>query len=215
MKRALILALTASCLAASAVTATAAPAKPKPVTQTFFFHGTQSFGELENSPLEEPVYPVMDATAPTGTTAKSSGITNYVAGPNGQCSGSTLFPVWVGAISGAPTGDATVELVLQTVVPGSIQVRLFTDIASQSCNEDYVPPIGSATTTLTAGQTSAKLVIKGINKKLKPFSSLMVQVSPAAALEPPFLARVQYDATNAQSKLTFSCIPTKKGAKSC
>ncbi len=217
MKRTIVLAISLTCLAASAVTATAAPkAKaPKPVAMTWFLHGTQQFGELENPNIAEaPTYATMDAKAPTGTSARSAGVTNYTAGPNTNCAGNTLFPVWAGALDGAPTGDATVDLVLQVAGTGDIEVRLFADIFGQACNEAYEQPLGSAIIPVTSGQTSAKVVLKGINKKKRNITSLMLQVSPAASLTPPFITRIQYDATTAMSKVAFTCLP-KAGKKAC
>lgn len=217
MKRTIILAVSLSCLAASAVTATAAPkAKAsKPVAMTWFFHGSEQFGELENANLlEAPEYATMDAKAPTGTSARSAGVTNYTAGPNTNCAGNTLFPIWTGALDGAPTGDATVDLVLQVAGSGNIEVRLFADVFGQACNEAYEQPLGSATVAVASGQTSAKVVLKGINKKKRNITSLMVQVSPASSLTPPFITRIQYDAAAAMSKVSFTCLP-KAGKKAC
>lgn len=216
MKRTLVLAVATGLLATGAVSASAAP-KPKaakPVALSWFLHGTQPIGELENPDITAPSYMPMDAKAPTGAQARSAGVTYYVAGPNTRCAGNTLFPVWVGALDGAPTGDATVELVLQTVGTGNIEVRLFADVFGQACNDAYEPPIGSAIVPVTVGQTSAKVVLKNINKKKRNVSSLMLQVSPAAPLDPPFHTRIQYDATTALSKMAFRCQP-KAGKKAC
>jgi hypothetical protein len=199
-------------VAAGLVTATAAPAKPKPVTVTHFLHGTQQYGEAENF-AGTGAFPVMNSTPPTGTSARSSGITNYVGGPNTNCAGNSLFPVWVGAVDGAPTGDAKVQLFLQTAGSGSFEVRLFADVDAQQCNEAYPGDIGSETVAFTSGQDKATVVIKNINRKHKPLHSLMLQVTPVVGA-PPYFARVQYDATTANSSITFSCLP-KPGKKSC
>ena len=216
MKRTLVVALSLACLTSGAVTATAAP-KPKaakPVPMTWFFHGTQPAGELENPAITEPVYMTMDATAPTGTSARSAGVTYYVGGPNTECAGNTLFPVWVGALDGAPTGDATVEFPVQVAGSGSIEIRLFADIFGQACNEAYESPIGSVVVPVTSGMTSVKAVVKGLNKKKRNISSLMLQVSPAETLAAPYVTRIQYDATSAMAKVAFTCQP-KVGKKAC
>jgi hypothetical protein len=217
VKRTLALAVVFSALTVTAVSATAAPkAKgPKPVTVVHHFHGDQPTGEVHYvNALNTPGFQVMDTTAPTGASAKSAGVTNYTGGPNTDCSGNELFPVWSGAINGAPVGDVTVDLVLQGVVGGGqVEVKVFADIFEGGCNELAVPALGGTTITLASGQTSAKAVIKGINKKAKAYSSLLVQVSPVP-LQPPFIARVAYDAASADSKMTFTCIP-KAGKKAC
>lgn len=216
MKRTLVVALSVALVTTGAVTASAAP-KPKavkPVPTTWFLHGTQQFGELENPDITDPTYMTMDAKAPTGTSARSAGVTYYVAGPNTNCAGNTLFPVWVGTLAGAPTGDATVELPVQVAGSGSIEIRLFADVFGQACNDAYEPPIGSVVVPVSSGMTSVKAVLKGINKKKRVIGSLMLQVSPAETLAPPHVTRIQYDATSAQAKLAFTCQP-KPGAKAC
>jgi hypothetical protein len=188
----------------------AKPAAPKPVSITHYFHGTQDIGEVQS---ETDGYGVMNATPPTGTSARSSGITNYVGGPNTECAGNSLFPVWVGAVDGTPTGDATVDLFLQTAGSGSFEVRLFANVDAQACNEEYPGTIGSEVVNFTNGQASAKVVLKKINPKGKPVGSLMVQITPVLN-PPPYIARVQYDATAFNSRITFSCLP-KAGKKTC
>jgi hypothetical protein len=213
--RAVISVLVASALVGGAVNASLAQAKPrgpKPVTVTHFLHGTQSYGEAQK-PAGQGDYAVMNASAPTGTSARSSGITNYVGGPNTDCAGNSLFPVWIGAVDGAPTGDAKVELFLQTAGSGSFEVRLFADVEEQLCNETYPGDIGAETVTFTSGQDKATVVLKYINRKHKPLHSLMLQVTPVLTA-PPYIARVQYDSTAANSRITFSCLP-KAGKKSC
>lgn len=215
MKRTIVLAAVASLLATGAVTATAAPkAKaPKPVTTTFFFHGTQPIGEAEGQAAE--FYLPMDATAPTGTSAKSYGVTNYVAGPNTQCSGNALFPTWTGTIDGAPTGTASLEVFMQGAGTGNITASLFADVYDAgACNDAFVPPIATATFAVPNGAATVKVDFKNVNKKGRNFSNLIVMLAPGDALGAPFVARVNYDATSAASKLTFSCIP-KAGKKTC
>jgi hypothetical protein len=192
--------------------AQAKPAAPKPVAMTQFLHGTQQFGEAED-PAGQGDYAVMNSTAPTGTSARSAGMTNYVGGPNTECAGNSLFPVWIGTVDGTPTGDAKVDLFLQTAGSGSFEVRLFANVTEQLCNADYPGTIGSETVTFTSGQDKASVVLKNINPKHKPVGSLMLQVTPVVGA-PPYIARVQYDATSAASQITFSCLP-KAGKKTC
>src|SRR3954469_3388358 len=161
------LSLVVVALVAGAVAAPGAQAKPKPVTMTQYFHGTQPLGELE-SPAGTGGFASMDAKAPTGSDARSSGVTNYVGGPNDQCAGNSLFPVWVGTVDGTPTGNATVELFLQTGGSGAFEVRLFSNVNEQLCNEDYPGTIGSETVTFDTGQDKATVVLKNINPKHKP-----------------------------------------------
>ena len=209
MKRTTVLGIVLVSLTAGALQASAAPAK-KPVKMAYFLHGTQDIGEIE---AQTGDYPVMDAKAPTGSAARSYGATNYVGGPNTECAGNKLFPVWIGAVDGAPVGDATVELFLETHGAGTLDVRLYADVDAQACNADHPTPIGSQTVTLADGQSKATVVLKNINRKAKPVTSVMLQVTPIPAA-PPFISRVQYDSTGAASKVTFTCLP-KAGKKTC
>ena len=197
---------------AGVLNAPLAQAKPKPVTVTQYLHGTQSFGELQR-PFGQGDFAVMDSTAPTGTSARSSGLTNYVGGPNTECAGNSLFPVWIGAIDGTPTGDAKVDLFLQTYGSGAFEVRLFANVTEQLCNADYPGALASETVTLTNGQDKASVVLKNFNRKGKPMGSLMMQLTPVVTA-PPYVARVQYDAASVNSRITFSCLP-KPGKKTC
>ena len=209
MKRAAVLALVLVSLTGGALNASAAP-KPKPVKMTYFLHGTQDIGEVD---AQTGDYPVMDAKAPTGTSPRSYGATNYVGGPNTECAGNKLFPVWLGAVDGAPVGDAVVDLFLETHGAGSLDVRLYADVDAQACNAEHPTPIGSQVVTLKDGQTKATVTLKNINRKAKTFGSLMLQVTPSLSA-PPFIARVQYDATTTASKIAFTCLP-KAGKKTC
>jgi hypothetical protein len=200
-------------LVAGTLNASFAQAKPggKPVSVTHYFHGTQDVGEVQS---ETEGFGVMNTTPPTGTSARSFGLTNYVGGPNTECAGNSLFPVWIGAVNGTPTGNATVQLFLQTYgTGGSFEVRLFSNVEEQACNEEYPGDIGSETVTFASGQNKATVVLKNINRKHKPVASLMLQVTPVLTV-PPYVARVQYDSTTANSHITFNCVP-KAGKKTC
>ena len=203
-------ALVVTALVGGAVNASMAQAKPKPVLVTQYLHGTQDIGEVQG---QSEGYGEMNSTPPTGTSARSYGITNYVGGPNTECAGNSLFPVWVGAIDGTPTGDMKVDLFLQTAGSGSFEVRVFGNVEEQLCNEEYPGVLASETVSFTSGQDKASVVIKKFNRKGKSFGSLMIQITPVLAA-PPYIARVQYDSTAANSRITFSCLP-KAGKKSC
>jgi hypothetical protein len=209
MKPRALVSILAVAAVAGVLNAPLAQAKPKPVTVTQYLHGTNDIGEVQG---QTDGYGVMDAKAPTGTSAKSYGITNYVGGPNTECAGNALFPVWVGAVNGTPTGDAKVDLFLQTVGSGSFEVRLFANVEEQLCNEEYPGVMASETVTFTNGQAKASVVLKNINRKRKPVGSLMLQVTPVLSV-PPYIARVQYDATTVNSHISFSCVP--KSGKTC
>lgn len=216
MRKPLALALTAGLIA----TALAAPAfaakKAKPVATTLYLHGNEVVGEVENFAVTSSgTYFAMDSTEPSAAEPKSKQLTNYVGGPNTQCAGNDLFPVWVGDLTGTVTGDITVTFHTITS-PGEVDVRIWPDVASQLCtNEtlgafDYPEPAAETRVALPPGPGTVEAVIEGV--KFKAGSKLMLQLTPV--VESPFFGRVLYDSTSYVSKIDFSCIPAK-GATAC
>lgn len=216
MRKPLALALTAGLVATSLAAPALAAKKPKAVPTTLYLHGNEVIGEVENFAITSSgTYFDMNSEEPTAAEPKSKQLTNYVGGPNTQCAGNDLFPVWVGDLSGTITGDITVTF--HTIsTPGSVDVRVWPDVASQLCtNEtlgaaDYPEPAGEVRVDLPPGPGTVEAVIEGA--KIKAGSLLMLQLTPV--IETPFFGRVLYDSTSYVSKIEFNCIPAK-GATSC
>lgn len=215
MRKPVALALTAGLIA----TSLAAPAfakKAKAVPTTLYLHGNEVIGEVENFAVTSSgTYFDMNSEEPTGAEPKSKQLTNYVGGPNTQCAGNDLFPVWVGDLTGTVTGD--IKVTFHTISsPGSVDVRIWPDVASQLCtNEtlgafDYPEPAAEVRVDLPPGPGTVEAVIEGA--KFKAGSLLMLQLTPV--VESPFFGRVLYDSTSYVSKIEFNCIPAK-GATSC
>ena len=102
--------------------ATAAKKKPaaKPVETKLFFHGTLPSGEVEVE-SNPGVYLRMTPAEASGSEPKSYQLTNYFAGPNTECAGNALFPVWVGSTAGKIVGD--LKVTLHTIATGgSVEV---------------------------------------------------------------------------------------------
>src|SRR5689334_10191145 len=103
MKRSLTLSLISLALLGAAVAAPAgAASKPKPakpVTKTYYFHGSNAFGAVDQNPATGALMG-MDATKPTGTSDKTFAFYGVGAGgnssPNASCAGGFLNPNWVG-----------------------------------------------------------------------------------------------------------------------
>ena len=221
---------TISMLAATAlvVGAFAAPAiakkKAKPVNTKLFLHGSTVIGENDSFSLVAEGYLPMDPSEPSAE-AKSRQITNYLGGPNTQCAGNNLFPVWSGPVSGTIKGD--VKLTFNAIgTPGKAVVRIWPDVGSSLCDSatsgtfDYPDPAGEVVVDLPAGPGQVEAVMKGVN--FKAIGSVIVQISPAVAAdipEPggsvlePFVSRVLYDSADFASALEFKCIPAK--GKTC
>lgn len=218
-----VLALTGVVVAAFAVPALGKK-KAKPVATKLFLHGSTAIGENDSFSLLAEGYLPMDASDPSAE-LKSRSITNYIGGPNPECAGNNLFPVWSGAVSGQIKGD--VKLTFSTVgTPGKAVVRIWPDVSASMCNSsttgasDYVDPAGEVVVDLPAGSGTVEAVMKKVN--FKAVGSVIVQISPAVVADlpdpggsvlQPFVSRVLYDSADHASALEFKCIPAK--GKSC
>lgn len=172
-------------------------------------------------------YLPMTPISPNAAEAKSKFITNFVGGPNTECAGNSMFPVWTGAVSGRVLGD--IDVVFHTLgTPGKVDVRVWPDIESLTCNDglngpqDFPEPAGEAVVDLPAGEAEIRATIEGVDFLAE--KSLLFQINPTrtadvpvlgtAIIIPPFVSRVFYDATTAPSAVTFTCIP-ERGTTSC
>lgn len=222
MKKLLVLTVLAVLLAPLSASA---GKKVKPVPTKLFLHGASAVGENDSFASVAEGYLPMDSTEPSGSEVKSRQITNYLVGPNSQCAGNNLFPVWSGPVSGTVKGD--MKLTFSTVgTPGSVVVRVWPDVSSSLCDSaatganDYPEPAGEVMVDLAPGEGTVEAVMKGVN--FKAIGSMIVQISPAVAVDVPdpggsllvpVLARVLYDTADFASSIEFSCIPAK--GKSC
>src|SRR5688572_7942877 len=98
MKKVIAIGLAVGLLGA-ALAGPAMAKKAKPVPTKLFLHGSTVIGENDSFSLVAEGYLPMDKNEPSAE-MKSRQITNYVGGPNSNCAGNNLFPVWTGAVSG-------------------------------------------------------------------------------------------------------------------
>ena len=220
MKKIMAMALVGG-LAFSLMAPTGATARKKPVKTSLFFHGTEDFGEVESYPgaFTGGAFKKMDSKAPEGGGTKSQQILTYGAGPNTNCAGNNLFPVWVGELAGTVKG--AVKVTFHTAsTPAEVDIRIWPDINALTCNEDYPEPVRELRVALPAGQGKVEATLKGA--AFKATQLLMVQISPATTQlpdpvgsrpVPPFLGRVFYDSADMASGIQFKCIP--KSGKTC
>lgn len=222
MRKSLVVAMILGLLVGSIAVADAKK-KAKPVATKLFLHGATVVGENDSFSLVNEAFLPMDTAEPTGSEPKSRLITNYLGGPNTQCSGNNLFPVWSGQLAGTIKGD--VKLTFNAIgTPGDVVVRIWPDIGpgSNLCDtsnpvspsSDYVDPAGETVVTLPPGTGTVEAVMKNVN--LKAVGSVVIQLSPAVAVDVPdpggsvlnpFISRVLYDTPDFASMLEFSCIP--------
>jgi len=208
-------ALVASGLGHDAMAATKKkPAPPKPVTMNWFLHGDSANGNADLFQADSP-YLAMDATAPTGTSAKEMLFFGALASPNSACTGGPLLPSWTGAASGTLQGKVTVTFYARST-PGNAIVRVF-NVNDGGCNDAYSDPVAEATVALPASPTAALVTVTlPVAKPTKLAGALTLQIveGQTSGLEGPQISGVSYDSTTTPSKITFTCVP-KIGKKTC
>lgn len=219
MKKAIVLILALGLLAgASSMPATAKKKKKaKPVATTLYMHSAMPVGEVESTDgLLAGTYMTMDATEPTNPVPSSMQLLGPTPafGPNTDCAGNQLFPIWVGKVSGTVKGTmkATFDVVASG---GTVDVRVWPDVQSLMCDggldgsaSSYVQPVGQQEVELPVGPGTVEVEFEKVN--FKAVSSMMFQITPLAS--PPY-GRVFYDSADFAARLEFPCIPAS--GKSC
>jgi hypothetical protein len=226
MKRTLhlltVAALSAS-LAGTSVAATKKPAAPKPSASTFYLHGANTIGEQDQTIVTGGPL-AMDRTKPSGSTDKGKVLTNYVLGPNTDCTANGAFAVWVGEVAGTLSGKINVTFFTQNDPHATVDVRVFVDADSNLCNSttggnQYPGALAEANGVAlpaAGGKTSLSLPVIAKGKNAIAHGTLVLEIIPGgtAGLVGPEFARVLYDSTTAMSSVTFTCLP-KAGKKTC
>ena len=213
MKKILVTAVVLA-LVAGALSATASAGKKKkakPVAVTMFFHGTETLGELDvaNNATTGALLP-MDTTEPTATPSKSFPIIDLVATPNEACSGSPILPSWAGNMSGRVTGDVTVTF--NTIgSAGTVDIELFADAGAFQCNETYLDPVAETTVDLPPGTGTVEAVIEGVDFEV--IGRLVMMVNHRT-LDAPAMGRVLYDSPTDNARIEFTCTPAT-GTTAC
>jgi hypothetical protein len=183
----------------------------KPVSVTYYFHGTETVGEIDLVNNFAVSYLKMDSTEPTEPAPRSRPFTTWSGDPQmwNDCAGSALLPVWTGPLSGKVVGDMKVTLHTLSA-PKAVTIQVWPDLASQACASnnlgegDYPEPAAETTVDLPAGPGESEIILK--NVKFDASAMLMLQVLPHG----PAPGRVLYDSPDFASKIEFKCIP-----KSC
>lgn len=205
MTKKLIMLAVLSALVAGMVALPAEAAKkkkpPKPVLTTLYLDGESTFGEEEQAPVISGKY--LKLAAEAGAGEKSMGIPNYVGGPNTNCAGNSLMPVFTGPLAGTVVGEMKVTFDAGATPAQKVEVRVWPDLAAQACNEAYLPPAGSVIVDLPVGRGTVEATIENLN--FTAVGGLMIQITPVIGA-PPGYGRAFYG-TDA-SKIEFSCTPS-------
>jgi hypothetical protein len=212
------LGLVGGALAAPAVAKKKKTRKPVAVATALFMDGEGTYGEQEQAnqpPAKTGTY--LKLTPAAGTAEKSISIPSYGVGPNNNCAGNSLFPVFTGAVTGTVTGDVKVTFEAQATPSAKAEVRIWPDIAAQTCNADYIEPAGKVVVDLPSSKGPVTATIPGVN--FAATQQVMIQVTgvagsvgPPPSPTAPFYARMYYGTDAA--KVEFSCVPTV-GSASC
>lgn len=219
MKKAIVIALALGLL----VGASSGPAvakkkkKAKPVATTLYMHSGIPVGEIESTVgLVESTYMAMDATEPSNEMPSSMHLfgPTPVFGPNTDCAGNQLFPIWVGKVAGKVKGDMTATFDV-VAAGGTVDVRVWPDVQSLLCDggldgtaSSYTPPVAQQEVELPVGPGTIEVKFEDLN--FEAVGSMMFQITPLAT--PPY-GRVFYDSPDFAARLEFNCVPSS--GKSC
>jgi hypothetical protein len=129
-------------------------------------------------------------------------VINYVGGPNTACAGNSLFPVFLGSLSGRVTGDVKVSFDAISTA-GAVDIRVWPDVSAQACAPSYIEPSRSKVVALPTGEGRIEAVLSGAD--FAAGQRLMIQITPVTAT--PFLGRIFYG--TADAKVEFDCIPNR------
>lgn len=143
------------------VSSLAAPAiAGKTKATTLFLHGKGPVQEAYiNEMWLDSIFMTMDATEPTKPEPSSIFVTNYFRGPNTDCDGNGLLPVWKGDFAANFKGDAKITLHTVATPATTMVVSLYAD------------PTGTCTSNLPTGSSEAP----------KPVAQTEVEVAPGPA----------------------------------
>lgn len=198
--RKLILSIAAMAVVASALGAPALAAKKQ--TTTLYLHGK---GPVQEAYLNEmsvdKAWMTMDGTEPTKADPSSMNVTNYVGGPNTDCDGNGLLPVWKGDFAAKFKGDAKVTLHTVAGPATTMIASLYAD-PTGTCTSSLAPgeapkPVGQVEVEVAPGPAATEIVFKKLN--FKAFGSLGLQLHiPTGS---PAQVRVLFDSASYPSNV--------------
>lgn len=207
MKKLFSIALVSGLLAASLGGQATAAKK----STSYFLHGRGPVAEAYiNETWIDSNYMSMDTTEPTAAEPTSVFVTNYMRGPNTDCDGNGLLPVWKGDYAGKFKGTVTVTLHTIATPATPLVVSLYAD-GTGTCSSAGTPgvsepseapkPVATATVMPPSGSGVTEVVFKKV--KFKALSNALLQLN-IPTLTTPGQIRVLFDSAQYPSAVTFS-----------
>lgn len=209
MKKIVAILMLTGLLVASLGGAAAAGKKAKP--STLFLHGRGPVAEAYlNETWLDDFYMEMNTEEPTAAEPSSMFVTNYMRGPNTDCDGNGLLPVWKGDFVGKHKGDVTVTLHTIATPATDLVISLYAD-ATGTCSSPGTPgvsepteapkPVATETVTVSPGPGVTEVTFE--NVKFKALSNVLLQLN-IPNLSTPGQVRVLFDSTDFPSSVTLN-----------
>ncbi len=209
MKKLLMFGVVAGLLASS-LAAPATAAKKK--TTTFYLHGKGPVKPVQEAYINEnwldDNFMTMDATEPAAGEPSSIFVTNYLRGPNTDCDGNGLLPVWKGAYTGNFKGDVKITLHTVATPVAPLVASLYAD-PTGTCGSAGTPatpaseapqPVAQAQVDVAPGPSVTEITFKKV--KLKAGGALALQLH-IPTLTTPGQVRVLFDSADFASSVAL------------
>lgn len=209
MRRALIIALAAGLVAGSLAGPAVAQKKKKkpkkPAAVELFLHGRGPVTEayMHETWLDSN-WMSMDNKKPTAAQPSSMFVTNYVGGPNTNCDGNGLLPVWKGDFAGKFKGNVTVKLHTIATPAASMNVALYADptgtCSSAATGSEAPPPVATEAVAVPSGPGVTEVTFKGVS--FASIGSLALQLHMVGPS--PAQVRVLFDGASHPSSVMLA-----------
>ena len=187
------------------VSALAAPAIAAKKTTTFYLHGRGPVQEAYiNESWLDSIWMTMDSKKPTDSEFSSIFVTNYMRGPNTDCDGNGLLPVWKGPFSGSFKGDAKITLHTVATPAAKMVASLYADPTGTCTSttpglESEAPdPVGQVEVDVAPGHNTTTIVFKKLNFKAAASLALQLHVPNMTT---PGQVRVLFDSKDFPSSM--------------
>ena len=185
----------------------AAPALAAKKSTTLYLHGKGPVQEAYlNEMWTEDIWMTMDSKKPTDSEFSSMFVTNYFRGPNTDCDGNGLLPLWKGDFSGSFKGD--VKITLHTVATPAVTMTasLYKDPTGTCTGNlptgatEAPPPVAQTEVDVAPGHATTEITLK--NVRFKAMSSVLVQLH-IPNLTTPGQVRILFDSAEFDSNVQF------------